>query len=113
MTPAEHYRETERLLNLAAMLDERGQVGDFAYYHSAAQVHATLAAAPAEHGPAGDYRQGDAVTVVISGVRVDGIGDWDLHLDVPGLDDVLSLRVVDDEGRELPQVRVYRAKGGA
>lgn len=131
MTPAEHYQEAERLTQLA--LDgwnnpeggyEPGPVSpeevetrlsiaaearaDAVVLLAAAQVHAALAAVPPQHGPAGGYQAGDEVTVVISGVTVEGLGDYELFLDVPGIADGLAVRLTDDDGGDLPQVRVYR-----
>jgi hypothetical protein len=134
VTPAEHYREAERLTTLALDTFDNPEGGyddsdadpsveelhtrlavrtearhDARLYLHAAQVHAMLAAIPAEAVTAGDWADGDEVVVTITDVHVDGIGDHTTWLACAGLAEGIELPWVDDDGKPLPNVHIRKA----
>jgi hypothetical protein len=70
---------------------------------------AALAVAVAPNSPC--YVEGDEVTVTITDVHVDGIGDHRTWLACAGVAEGIELPFVDDDGKPLPNVRIERAGG--
>lgn len=132
--PAEHYVEAERLTAYALDMFDSPEGGyddrdadptleeletrlsirtearrDARLFLHAAQVHAMLAAIPAEAVTVGDWADGDQVVVTITDVQVDGIGDHRTWLACAGLAEGIELPWVDDDGKPLPNVRIRKA----
>lgn len=111
MTPAEHYREAERMMRAADQMADLHPSKPVVL--AIAQVHATLATVRPSLRfpvPTSELSVGDQITVTIRGV-VDLIDDYQLLLEVPGIDEPVAVQTATDAGGPLPQVEIIRAGG--